>query len=322
MKYCPKVSIIVPVYNGSIFLSQAIDCALGQDYENIEIIVVNDGSTDDGATEKIALSYGDKIRYYHKENGGVSTALNFALEKMTGDYFSWLSHDDLYHPDKISVQVAYLNKLAEEDPDIDLNKVVLHSATESIDRDGKVINTPNYSGVPEKENNLDAIIANVFTYHLAGCSFLLPAACIGDIGCFREDIRTVSDVEFWYRLLFEGYQFYCIHKILIQCRSHGKQVGSTMASRFDIELDELHRSFADRLYEFSGKDIKAMERFYLGLKKRRLNGAAAYTRDTYLHGKLNGFYCCTVLPAKAAGYTLIGKARLIARDIYRKINVK
>ena len=61
MKTEPIVSIIIPVYNGSNFLSQAIECALGQTYKNIEILVINDGSTDNGESEKIALSYGDRI---------------------------------------------------------------------------------------------------------------------------------------------------------------------------------------------------------------------------------------------------------------------
>ena len=79
----PLVSIIIPVYNGSNFMREAIDSALAQTYPNIEILVVNDGSTDN--TREIALSYGDKIRYFEKENGGVATALNLAIREMKGE---------------------------------------------------------------------------------------------------------------------------------------------------------------------------------------------------------------------------------------------
>ena len=104
----PKVSIVIPVYNGSNYLKDAIDSALSQTYNNLEIIVVNDGSNDEGKTKAIAESYGNKIIYLEKENGGASSALNLARKKMTGDYFSWLSHDDMYYPNKISRQVEEL----------------------------------------------------------------------------------------------------------------------------------------------------------------------------------------------------------------------
>ena len=104
----PKVSIVIPVYNGSNYLKDAIDSALSQTYNNLEIIVVNDGSNDEGKTKAIAEPYGNKIIYLEKENGGASSALNLAIKKMTGDYFSWLSHDDMYYPNKISRQVEEL----------------------------------------------------------------------------------------------------------------------------------------------------------------------------------------------------------------------
>ena len=79
--YEPLVSIVIPVYNGANYMRQAIDSALAQTYGNIEIIVVNDGSTDGGETERIALSYGDRIRYFRKENGGCASALNYGISQ-------------------------------------------------------------------------------------------------------------------------------------------------------------------------------------------------------------------------------------------------
>ena len=79
-KFNPLVSIVIPVYNGENYLKEAIDSALAQTYKNIEVIVVNDGSSD--KTDEICKSYGSKIRYFKKENGGVSTALNLGIEKM------------------------------------------------------------------------------------------------------------------------------------------------------------------------------------------------------------------------------------------------
>ena len=101
-KFNPLVSIIIPVYNGENYVAEAIDSALAQTYDNIEIIVVNDGSED--RTDEICKSYGNKIRYFKKENGGTSTALNLGIKNMNGEYFSWLSHDDKYYPNKIKRQ--------------------------------------------------------------------------------------------------------------------------------------------------------------------------------------------------------------------------
>lgn len=97
----PLVSIVIPVYNGANYLAQAIDSALAQTYPQVEVIVVNDGSNDDGASYRIAQQYGDKIRYFDKPNGGVSSALNLGIREMKGDYFAWLSHDDFYDSSRI-----------------------------------------------------------------------------------------------------------------------------------------------------------------------------------------------------------------------------
>src|SRR4051794_3824327 len=107
----PRVTICMPVYNGGSYFKLALQSALAQDYGNLEIVVVNDGSTDAGGTEQIALSYGDRVRYFAQENRGVAGALNTALSQMTGEYFAWLSHDDLHLPHKTSSQIAFLRRL-------------------------------------------------------------------------------------------------------------------------------------------------------------------------------------------------------------------
>ena len=96
----PVVSIVIPVYNGSNYLREAVDSALQQTYGRTEVIVVDDGSDDGGRTDAIIRSYGDRVRRFRKPNGGVSTALNHGLREMTGEWFAWLSHDDRFAADQ------------------------------------------------------------------------------------------------------------------------------------------------------------------------------------------------------------------------------
>ena len=103
----PRVSIIIPVYNGANYMREAIDSALAQTSDDVEVLVINDGSRDNGATAEIARSYGDRIRYIEKENGGVSSALNRGIAEMRGRWFCWLSHDDRYLPEKVARQLAF-----------------------------------------------------------------------------------------------------------------------------------------------------------------------------------------------------------------------
>lgn len=323
-EYNPLVTVIIPVYNGINFIHEAIDCAIEQTYSPLEIVVINDGSTDEGATEAVALSYGDKIRYISKPNGGVSSALNMAIEASNGEYFSWLSHDDLYYPDKIEKEVAFLNRIITEESDIDPKKVVIHCATESIDKNGRVIKVPDYHGVDERETNIKVILDNVYCYRLSGCSFLLPKAAYYDVGGFREDIHTVSDVEYWYRLLFRDYHFYCLtRERLVKNRSHGKQVGKTKVNLFEKELNELHISIARQLMDKAEYNTpQIMERYYFGLVKRGMKQAADFVKHEALDDKISCFKAKCVLPIKRFIWSAKGITVNVLRVVYRKIFVK
>lgn len=249
--YQPKVSIIIPLYNGSNYVKQAIDCALAQTYKNIEIIVVNDGSKDDGAGEKIAMSYGDKIRYFHKENGGVSSALNYGIKEMTGEWFSWLSHDDLYEPEKIEKQIKYINGIISREKDVDLNKVIVHCKSDLIDVNGKEVYKTSRKSKEGYIPNIEVILANLKHNDLGGCSFLLPKSCVADVGGFDEKIRTISDFDYWYRLLFAGYRFYQMPDWLVHYRVHRQQVTytNTVGER---EINEFYIYVADSIIKNPG----------------------------------------------------------------------
>jgi glycosyltransferase involved in cell wall biosynthesis len=184
----PLVSIVIPLYNGSNFLSEAINCALNQTYSNIEIIVINDGSKDDGAGRDVALSFGDKIRYFEQENGGVSAALNNGISKMKGEYFSWLSHDDLYTIDHIEKQVSMLRS----DTDVVISNSLLYYqfSNQTLTRKDK------YSIFPKI-----AIPVTHFYYWYYACAFLVKKDFFEKYYQFEERFRIGQDISFIFHVL-------------------------------------------------------------------------------------------------------------------------
>lgn len=107
----PKVSVVIPVYNGAEFIGKTIRSVLAQERPPNEIIVVDDGSTDD--TPRVLAGYGDKIRTKRIANSGASNARNVALSLATGDLIAFLDADDLWYKDKLRKQEAMLEKFPE-----------------------------------------------------------------------------------------------------------------------------------------------------------------------------------------------------------------
>jgi len=219
-EFNPLVSIIIPVFNGEKYLHEAIDSAIAQSYDNIEIIVINDGSTD--KTEKIALSYGDKIRYYAKENGGVSTALNKGIENMRGEYFSWLSHDDLYHSCKIELCIEAIN---------DCRDRIVYADYEVIDIDGNLQGTTDFKK-QFRYVDLECGTSAVLSAVLNGCTMLIPKSIFDKKGMFDESLRTTQDYEFFYRVL-RGQRIKFINKPLTKYRTHKNQQTYINPKTFD-----------------------------------------------------------------------------------------
>ena len=242
--YHPLVTIVIPVYKGEDFVGQAIQSALNQTYDNIEILVINDGSPDNGGSRRAVEPYLDKVKYFEKENGGVSSVLNLAFEIMNGEWLSWLSHDDLYYPDKVKMQIEYINKKI---TGLDLNKTVIFSDSDFIDEFGNKIKLPTRNQITPSMSTEQLIISNIKRNSMGGCTFLIPRYAYTDIGGFSEKLRTISDFDYWYRLLFAGYQFHYIPEVLTSNRMHSQQVTYKSSDLAQKESEEFHEYVVKQL---------------------------------------------------------------------------
>jgi len=214
MEFEPLVSIIIPVYNGSNYLKEAIDSALNQTYGNLEVLVINDGSCDEGQTDQIALSYGDRIKYFSKPNGGVASALNLGIEQMLGEYFSWLSHDDMYFPDKISAQIELLSNVEDK-------STIAFSGWTIIDDIGKSM----HQVLPLKKYTDRQLSISLFALlhgQINGCSLLIHRSHFERVGIFNEKLPTTQDFDLWFRIMRET-NMICHPDALSMIRIHGEQ---------------------------------------------------------------------------------------------------
>jgi glycosyltransferase involved in cell wall biosynthesis len=239
-----KISIIIPVYNGSNYLDSAINSALSQDYNEKEIIVINDGSNDEDKTKNIALSYGDKIIYLEKENGGVASALNFGISKMKGDFFSWLSHDDLYTPDKISKQFDYI-----VNNDLNFESTILFSNYHLIDFESKIFYTSSLDiGRPSQFRSW----LTAYSY-LNGCTLLIPKILFDKVGFFNERLKHTQDYDLWFRMSFHS-DFIFYNDTLVYSRQHPEQDSRAKGVEALKEVSDLKKSF---LLQLSKKEVNS-----------------------------------------------------------------
>ena len=253
----PLVSIIIPVYNGSNYMRSAIDSALGQTYGNCEVVVVNDGSTD--ATDEIAQGYGDRIRYFKKENGGVATALNMAIEKAKGEYISWLSHDDYYMPEKVAAQVEALAEVPEDArgkliPFCDHRIIDIAGGSESdIIVSDAIKNYP-----PRTVSDILHCLKLLYGWLVSGCSLLIPKAAFAECKEFDPALRTTQDYDMWFRMLRAGYRFFYVPRVLQASRVHNEQDSTVKRNLLDREAAAMWRrmdlEFKTELDDAAAKD--------------------------------------------------------------------
>lgn len=321
--YEPLVSIVIPAYNASNFLAEAIDSALAQTYPHIEIIVVNDGSRDDGATRQVALSYGDKIRYFEKENGGSSSALNRGIAEMKGEWFSWLSHDDLYMPGKVETQIHYIREHFNELTSEGLDRYVFFSGSDIIDGEGKLIRSCDTAEEARTAALVNALPNNApliaeptrFLFH--GCSCLVHRKAFADVGVFDESLRLLNDLDIWFRLYAAEYRVRFIPEALVRGRVHGAQVSKSIGYSYHNPEQDMFwgRSLEWLLERYPNeKELFLLFGRNAYLKTRKADGDRAFAHVAASFPREKGRLACLRLV-----YRLRAAVWSLAKKVYLRI---
>lgn len=280
----PLVSIVIPVYNGEEYIKEAIESALNQTYKNIEIIVVNDGSTDN--SEKVILGFKDKVRYFKKENGGVATALNLAIKKAKGEYISWLSHDDLYYPYKIEKQINEFNKFnkAARRNTIIFSHFDVLDTFRNIRFEAELLDNFTPDEPLYTYNMLDIF----FSSKLSGCTLLFPKNLFEEIGYFNPEHRTIQDYHLFMLFFKAGVKYHYIPDLCVTARHHKGQDTNKLYSVHYKELNYLYRwAFDFFKNEFQKMPLWQFEHFLNIMKIRTLDRVYAYILSEWANGDWN-----------------------------------
>jgi glycosyltransferase involved in cell wall biosynthesis len=206
MRQNPTVSVVIPTYNRVQSLQEAIQSVLDQTYQDFEVIVVDDGSTD--GTNEMVKKMADPsghIRYIHQGNQGVSAARNYGIQEARGKYIAFLDSDDLFLPNKLEYQVGYL--------DNNSSVGLVHSSFINVDVHNNEI------GITKAR-----LQGHVYKKCLFGCAMMpsmvmIRSGVFEKVGRFDEELRIGEDTDLWIRIA-RHFKIGAISAPLVKYRVH------------------------------------------------------------------------------------------------------
>jgi len=201
------VSVIIPIFNGESYIKEAVDSVLSQTYKNIEVIIVDDGSTDrTGEIVKDIIQHDRRIRYIYQENKGQSAARNTAIDNAKGKYIAFLDADDVFLPTKIEKQVSYM----ELHPDCDLCYCKIYHF---------------YNNFPEKlfyfslEHPSGYLFENLLRKNFINpLSVVVKKEVLDKFGAFEPTFRRLDEQYLWLKLSFHKVKFCYLDESLAKYR--------------------------------------------------------------------------------------------------------
>lgn len=185
-----RVSVIIPVFNGEASIARAIQSALAQDYSELEVLAIDDGSTD--RTAEVVRGFGDRVVYCHQHNQERSVARNTGLALAQGEFIAFLDADDWWLPHKLARQIAH----AEAHPDLGLIYSWVHVANEA---------GTHLRLLGDERPASEAAGADLFEWFLLGnsvptLSVVVRRECLDEVGIFDEAITYIEDWDLWMRI--------------------------------------------------------------------------------------------------------------------------
>ena len=192
------VSIIIPSYNYENFIIEAINSALSQSHSNIEIIVVDDGSTDETASIVRALAKNDeRIFYIHQYNQGLSAARNTGVKRSKGEFIVFLDADDILHPEKIQAHLEHFSQKPKADISYGRSRYFLSGKPEETFANIDLDNTEWMSGV---SGNAAAVMPLLVVNNIMPvCSAMLRRTVVEQVGDFDTTLKSLEDWDYWLR---------------------------------------------------------------------------------------------------------------------------
>lgn len=201
MKTNPLVSIIMPAYNASAYIAEAIQSVLNQTWTNWELIIVDDGSTDD--TLQIAQQFAvqdNRIQVYYQSNQGVSSARNNALQYIQGDFVQYLDSDDVLDEEKISTHIHVIQENSLTDLDI------TYGICYNLTNDGCKKETAMHELYKNYDNAIDAQVAILENHFISFpySTYLVPRTIVDKVGLWNSILNRAEDSEYMLRVLAEA----------------------------------------------------------------------------------------------------------------------
>ena len=278
------VSVIIPVYNSVQFLKESLESVINQTYPNIEIICVDDGSTD--YSLKILQQYSDKITIISQENHGLASALNTGIKQMKGDWLKWFSPDDIMY----SYTIKTLVDEAKNNPN-----TIFYSNWEIINENGKKLREfqeSNYNDLSNFEYNirlLDRQLINVNTT-------LIPSSLLEKCSIRNLDDPVAIDYDFFLNAaLLSNTTFHLIQKSLIKYRIHTKQLSHKNISKTLEYISQIKDEILQHLDDLSkSKYITELKRYQknksIKIKTMELGIKLLSTMPSFVSDRILIFY--------------------------------